>query len=277
MGYDAYVHCDCYKQGKTPKPPHEEYIVFDEEGLYLHVPGLYEKDQEKFWEMENEFEQWKRSACPHEDMEIASEHLANIMGMGAFRTLVAEMGGSKRFPVLSKYLPTSNGGCLPWESAGNLLRELADLEAEKTKEMQAVLIEKSSGEVLHSVNAEKVLFFVYSAGNERNCCLDKDGFFIVVEKRSLLKTRRLEVFRSMHFRQEKTGINQYLFTDIPSGKKYKSKLGIMAPESPLQCKSNEFLVEIRGATIADEYSYIIPKLKKLAHAAIQTKNPIHWC
>lgn len=133
MSYSGYVICNCYMDGLTVDPPYKEFVRFDEDGLYLMVPeDIWEKNTEQALRMEAEFDDWKFTACEHEEMELAHEYLSNIIGMGSFRHVVNELGGKDRFPILSTYLPTVNGGILAAEFAKQLFGELTELENEQS-------------------------------------------------------------------------------------------------------------------------------------------------
>ena len=129
MGYSAFVNCNCYKEGKLKENFYlSENIIEGAEGLELDLD----------WETNEEehilFSRWKESkACEHEDMEYCYEELANISGMGAFRTICSELG-IEEFPILNTYLPTSNDGYLPAKYAKGLLEELNKMKGIRTKE-----------------------------------------------------------------------------------------------------------------------------------------------
>lgn len=54
----------------------------DDEGPYLEIPNeIWERDREEVFKMDAAFDEWKRTACEHKDMELASEYLSNISGM----------------------------------------------------------------------------------------------------------------------------------------------------------------------------------------------------
>lgn len=221
MSYSAYVVCNCYKDGKTIEPPHKEYLRFDEEGLYLDIPSeIWAKDIEKVHQMDEDFNEWERTACEHEEMKLADEYLSNILGMMAFRYLVQELIGKDKLPILAQYLPTANGGILPSEFAQQALDELFLLEKEQTAEEKVMLIEKSTGKLKTSVNSETYRFFVFTAYNRNTYGLDKDGFFILENVNKNGEEISYIVFRSNNFIQRTISKKYYKLIDIPSGKRY---------------------------------------------------------
>lgn len=79
MGLDAFVSCNCYKEGKTspfPLPELEQYFGLFDGGWHLKMPN-----RDYRIEIDLEIDRWMLDdACEHEFMKIASEHLANWSG-----------------------------------------------------------------------------------------------------------------------------------------------------------------------------------------------------
>lgn len=276
MSYSAYVICNCYKDGKTKEPPHREFLRFDEDGLYLDIPNeLWEKDEEKVYQMDADFDEWKRTACEHEEMELAGEYLSIISGMGAFRHIVSELGGKNKFPILTEYLPTANGGILPSEFAQQTLDELLLLENEHTTEEKVVLTEKSTGNLKASVSSDTYWFFVFTAYNKNTYGIDKDGFFILENVKDKDEELSYIMFRSNNFIQQTISKDLYKFIDIPSGESYDCSVKLH-PNEEEATDEYEFEVKIERVGIASEYEYMIKPLKRLAKASILSGNPIQW-
>lgn len=135
MGYDAFVKCNCYKEGKIAKnPSYEHYVRENEEGLWLDLK--WETNKEKF----QEFESWVRNnPCKHADMRLCSEHLANISGMTQFTSKIRDLGGSK-YPTLSNHLPKSNDGFLAVKYAGTMLDELLAFDKETSNGFSYIVL-----------------------------------------------------------------------------------------------------------------------------------------
>ncbi len=276
MGYSAFVICSCYKDGKTNEPPHKEFLRFDEEGLYLDIPDeLWEKNEDKVYQMEADFNEWKRTACEHEEMELADEYLSNISGMEAFRHIVGELGGKGKFPILTEYLPTVNGGVLPSEFAQQALDELLLLEKELTNEEKVVLIEKSTARLIASVSSDTYWFFVFTANNKNTYGIDKDGFFILENVKEKGEETSYVMFRSNNFVQQTISKDRYKFIDIPSGKSFECTEKLF-PNEDDDTNDHHFIVQIERVGIAGEYEYMIDPLKRLARASILSGNPVHW-
>ncbi len=277
MGYNAFVPCNCYRQGLATSPPHPELVAIDEDGsVYIDFPaGLWEQNQALYLQMDQAFDDWRDHACTHPGMEAADERLANMSGMAAFRRIVAERGANGRFPVLAAHLPQANCGHLPATDAPALLRELAELAAEPNEEL-IVLREQLSGELVYSVNLGGQAVFVF-ATIRYYYGLDQAGFFIAEKRKSWFKRREEHLlrFRAHNFRQERLADKRYRFTDLDSGHQYECVAGLRVAEAepaPLAT----FGVTQETAPLAREYEYILAPLRRLAEAAMQTGNPICW-
>lgn len=274
MSYSAYVVCDCFREGKTTPPPHQKYLRFDEDGLYIDIPDELWSESEAA-QMESEFNNWKDTACEHDEMDFAFESLCNNYGMVAFRHIIRTYGGQEKFPILSDYLPSANGGVLPSNFAEQALDELLLLEQETSYEEKIILNEKESKDVLASINADTHHFLVYSAYNKYAYGIDGEGFFILENKNN--KNITSVIFRSNHFIQKHIRSNHYQFIDIASGKYFECNTKLYPNEEKNISKHQyEFSVQREKVDIASEYSYIIEPLKRLLKASIITNNPIHW-
>ena len=276
MSYSAYVVCECHKLGKTIEPPHKEFLRFDEEGLYLDIPDyLREKDEDAFFQMYSDFDEWERTACEHEEMKLADEYLSNISGMGAFRYVVNELGGEDKYPILTKYLPTANGGILPNEFAQQALEEITLLENEKTIEEKVLLIEKSTKSLIVSVSSDTYQLFIFTAQNKNNYGIDKDGFFIIENVKENDKILSYVMFRSNNFIQKVISKDTYKFTDKESDTSFECSASLYSIEGEGTI-DYEFEITKEKVGIAEEYDYMIVPLKKLLNASIISGNPIHW-
>ncbi|MDO6433647.1 hypothetical protein Q4E93_23755 [Flavitalea sp. BT771] len=276
MSYSAFVNCNCYTDGKTAAPPYKEFISFDDEGVYLEITSeMWKKNEELCYKMDKEFDEWKRTACEHKDMNAAYEYLSNMSGMAAFKHIVHKLGGKDKFPILTEYLPTVNGGTLPAGFANKLLQELEDLGNETTPEEFVSLQEKSTGDLKASVKSDSREIFVYTANNKINYGIDKDGFFILQNKKKYNGVVPKIVFRSINFLQQTISKSVYRFIDIPTTKSFECSVKLHPDEENVAIEF-EFIVIKKKNAIANEYQYILEPLRKLAIASLLTGNPIIW-
>jgi len=271
MSYGAYVICNCFKNGKTKEPPHKEFLRFDIDDPYLDIPDdLWEKDENKAYQMEAEFYEWKQTACEHEEMELIYENFSNISGMAAFRDIMNKLGGIENFPILTKYLPKTNDGILPAKFAQQALNELLLLEKEFTLEEKVELIEKSTGIKIASTNKNSDWLFVF-AKNDFTFGIDRNGFFI----QKIIKGIPTFMFRSVNFIQKTISQTSYKFTDIKSGKSFECSIELYSNVEEAT-KDYEFEVINKKVVIANEYEYIIKPLIKVMKASVNSGNPVHW-
>ena len=276
MSYSAFVICNCFKEGKTTEPPHKEFLKFDDDGLYLDVPiEIWEKDEERTFQMESDFEEWKRTSCEHEDMELAYEHLSNESGMGAFKKIIQQLGGKNKFPVLTNYLPIANGGILPSEFSQLALNELELIEQANISEKRINLIEKSTGELLATTDLESYSIFSFFDVNKRYG-IDKNGFFILEIETKNDENVAYVMFRSNNFIQKRVSQETIKFTDKETGKHYFSTHEIKPFYSEVKSDILEFSLEFETVKVADYYKFMIEPLKILTKASIASGNPIHW-
>lgn len=276
MGFNAFVICRCYQDGKTEEPPGKEYVKFDSDGLYIDVPNNIDKEQR--WELEDKFDKWRSSACPHKEMELCCEHLSNNQGMYDFINMLIEKKG---YPILSECLPRVNGGMMLPEQAKDCRDELERLESMDLSQIKIQLHEVFTPKLLMDVDKDHNRTFILTAYNKRNCVLSEDGFIITENKtKSDGETLRYIVFQSKHFTVQK--VRKFFFnkkplfryTDIDTGKRYECDINL---DSENLSPSKEFVVSETALKIIDEYSYIIEPLRKLIRASLDTGNPIHWC
>lgn len=272
MSFSAYVVCDCYQKGKIPPPPHKEFFKFDENGIYLDIP---EEHCENASEMYEEFDNWKMNACEHEDMELISESLCTNLGMFLFREFVQVVGGEKKYPILTKYLPEANGGILPAEFAKQALDELLRLEQEPYEEEETQLRENESNDLLAFTRSDRNFPFIYTAYMEYVFLIDKEGFHILHNVQEGDETIPYIAFQSKKFIQHPLSEDQFLYVDMETGDSFESSTSIYPiGETP----TKDYVIKVVSEILkpAERYSFLIESLKKLLEASMQTGNPIHW-
>lgn len=269
MGYDAFVKCNCYKEGKTTKPPFEEYTSFDFEfGIDINPPDeIYKNDEKKYYEILSDFDNWKDTACEHENMDYLSLRVGNISAMSAFRNMIKQLNTNDRLPILSNQLPTSNDGHLPVELAPQLLAELKLISG---KIDIISLFEVASKEEIASVDTTTQWCFQfyknYIAG------IDCFGFFIL-EK---VEEHYCAVFKSHDFSIQKIDAEQFRYTDIERQIHFDCPINLFKQE---ENKKNilYFKTRIETIDVFSRFQYMIETLQALGEASMLTGNPIVWC
>lgn len=263
MSYSAYVCCNCYKEGKAVRPPHEEYVTITPLGIEFNFP-------QKWWSRKarpanEKFYNWLSSACQHPDMIYAHEHLTNISGMASFRSAINETG---LFPIISSQLPENNGGFLPLELTHGFLKELETLENCSAAEEIIHLFETKTKRTVYSINTKYVEAFALLGGHGLFFTLSVEGFSVLNKQSELL-------FRAHSFSQVKE-FDKYWFINSKNGTRFLSPLPIeMGTNNPV-ANSIDFNTETSALLLRENYSYIISPLKKLCLAALETNNPVCW-
>lgn len=264
MGYDARVYCRCFQDGKIPRPYFADFICYDydEDGLTLCLPDDIKKDNDKTTKIENDFYyDWLENGCEHRGMYLANEWVGNISAMSEFRQFVANYPNI--YPILHQYLPTVNGGTVPAHLAKNLLQELTHIQNRKDTSEKIILKEVGKDDCITHTHINTQTLFILTSKPTYYFYLGNRGFFIGDSQDYL-------VFESLHFYQEKLGNNQFIFTDIKTGKNFHCHYGIVD-----KLKS-EFIVSKKQVLISEDFTYIVTPLIKVTKASIETGNPIHW-
>lgn len=273
MGYGAFVNCNCYKKGlvKT-EPPYKQYLNPDDYEFVWDLDIPEEVEIEKAIEMDAAFDEWKANACEHEDMKYVDEHLTNIAGMGQFKDAIHQLGGSTTFPVLTKYLPTSNDGTLPSEYAIHALEEVTSLGEAAIPGKHIVLHEEQTQTQLASCVAGSHSLFVLNGKDDTCYGIDQDGFFIL---QNCMTNARI-VFRSNHFSQTKVAGNRYQLTDYKNGDIYVGE-PLFLPKEGESHPFYTFSITPKKTSVDEVFGNIIETLKRLLQASIETGNPVVWC
>ncbi|MDO4441705.1 MAG: hypothetical protein Q4B81_05950 [Moraxella sp.] len=262
MGYDARVHCRCFQDDKIPRPYFSDFIKYDNDGLSLYLPEYIKNDENQSRKIEDDFDDWLENGCKHEGMHLATEYLTNIAGMAQFRQFVANH--SNIYPILHQYLPTVNGGTVPAHLAKNLLQELTHIQNRKDTSEKIFLKEVGNDDYITHTHINTQTLFILTSKPTYYFYLGNRGFFIGDSQDYL-------VFESLHFYQEKLGDNQFIFTDIKTGKNFHFHYGIVDKSK------SEFIVSKEQVLISEDFTYIVTPLIKVVKASIDTGNPIHWC
>lgn len=177
---------------------------------------------------------------------------------------------------MNKFLPTANGGILPAEFASEALNELTEFEIERVSENRTLLFEKSTNELIASVNSDTYLIFFFTAFNKYNYGIDKYGFIILENINENSQEVSYEIFRSKKFIQKYISKDKFGFIDKKTNNSFICNIGLNPHESNPE-KDYEFIIKEENVKVSNEYKYMIEPLKKLILASIESGNPIHWC
>ncbi len=271
MGLDAYVPCNCYKDGKTKPPPFpEDYIFFEEETGMPELAQPYSEDDEKW----NTFMDWRLTACEHEDMEIASERIANWGGLRYFQQALDRVGW-EHFPTLRDEIPDYNGGFTPPQASAKALEELKFFQEQRKLGSYPFLIDTERGTELREYTEAYEGIFIMDGRHGMFIGFDKDGLFFIKqpEGKSVLRAGKL-VFQAKRVEQQIRGSikKQVVYTDLDTGKQF-----VCQTEIEFDGRCPRYMHVEQRSIDPSEFDYIIIPLTKVFKASVEIGNPVYWC
>lgn len=107
MGLDAWVHCNCIKEGKTRPHPFPELLAFDETG----EPTL-KSDGDINLKLWLKHDKWYRDSCPHSGY-LVEKRLGNLASVAYVRGFL-EDNSPNDFPLLLGRVVYSGTHCGDW-------------------------------------------------------------------------------------------------------------------------------------------------------------------
>ena len=121
MSLDAFVRCNCVRDGKAKPHPFADRLIFDERG----EPSLSGDVSEEDWETHH---RWLSESCDHNGFMVG-ESLGNITLAKHLRDFLRGLQGepAPRFPILLKkvvYDGTHTGDWIGSKDAARLLQEV---------------------------------------------------------------------------------------------------------------------------------------------------------
>lgn len=266
MGLDAFVYCNCFKEGKTTEPPLDKsLIVIDEEGFYnLNIP-----ESEETFPLYQDLTEWMKICCKHKDMLYAYERVGSWSMVAFFKGILINIG-EKHLPILLNSTPTGNEGIFPAKLATKALVELNYLKRNIRSCTGTFLIDEKRDEELYYHIGSYGSEFFWNGEEKISFGLDEQGFFISDDD------NKTEVFRSMHFSiKRKSDIKSsqeivYEFYDFDKKIKAEVNNTIGTVDMPAELRVVNRKLKVK------DIGFIIQSLKKLMKASIKTGNPIVW-
>lgn len=270
MGLDAFVRCNCWGS-RPPEPPELRGLTcVDDYDDSIDLRAPYRHDVTLF----RRLQEWIRSFCPHEEMELVSEHVSNWGGVSAFLAAL-HSAGADRFPALIAAMPKANGGRADVTTARRMLAELDAFDAAGVLGRRTVLIAEDDESEVRDVAAGNECVMALSASQQVG--LDDHGVFVQRGDEVVFRSRRFEqilepvttpnsttaILRALDSGQSCSGVIAIGHYGVDESGRYRP--------SHARC----FRVEIASLTSA-KYGYITASLRKLCNASIATGNPILW-
>jgi hypothetical protein len=284
MGLDATVMCTCYAEGRTTPPPVAPSLVHVDDDGYLALRGGY-GDSEA---MDLRFEAWLRTACAHEDMDHATEHIANWTGYRLFQQALADAGW-ERFPVLREELPERNGGFTSAAQAERGLVELQHFRGMGRLPERWALVDSESGEPVQvPVRAYEGVFMLSGS--------DRLEFGVAPHVFFIQSTDGVRLFEARRFGQEisnesatSTSGVVVRYSDLESAARFECRSAVSGepipwPDGRMQDDDHRFrfryprrLHVAAQIQTADDFEYVLGPLDRIFRAAVETGNPVRWC
>jgi hypothetical protein len=119
MGLDAWVRCNCIKEGNVPPHPFPELLAFDETGEPT-LKGGGDIDL-TLW---LKHDKWYRDSCPHSGC-LAEKRLGNIAAVAYVREFL-ENNSPHGFPLLLKRVVYSGTHSGDWVAASDVPQLLTE-------------------------------------------------------------------------------------------------------------------------------------------------------
>ena len=282
MTLDAFVVCNCYKEGKTtpfPLPELVKYLNWNEDGyLRFDLPIENSKEAHEI------YRKWEQKACKHEYMYYARECISNWAGYRLFQQALAQIGW-EHLPTLRAELPEFNAqGHMLAEASAQMLVELASLKARENWGTNVFLIDSETGKKIHSYIAvyQGVLMADRHQGVEIG--FDPHGFFIrEMENEDLpASLPRREFFRAMGLEQRLLSNDENGYPLVVeyynpgTGERFDSATGITSGgvKPPWKCPS---LMHVEERPIGpNDFAYVIEPLEIVCKASVETGNAVIW-
>jgi hypothetical protein len=267
MGLDAAVRCRCWEEGKTTACPFPDLIAVgtDLDQLELNLP--WEGNEEKHWR----FDRWRISCCAHHGMWLVNERIGNWSGIRDFQQALRSVGAA-RFATLLAQIPNNNGGRTSVEVAKSCLAELDAFASLGAFGRQIWLIDAETGDRVHNhIEAYDGVFIQSGKGEHIDIGIDARGLFV-------RRPEGDELFRSMSFEQIKHGEHEFALRDLATSKQILSSVGIQnlrVAETDSPRYPRRLMVE-ETTNHAQEYRYIVERLRTVFEAAVAADHPASW-
>ena len=281
MGLDAFVACNCLRDGKLSNPLEPftmDDVYRDAEGLlssrmldcFLVQLG-FEEYMRCYGALDRRFSDWLDKPCEHEGREYLSECVSNWSGIGQFRSIVASLGGEVAYPILSHLLPGGDGGSFPAELAAEAIEEIDELVEFAKHLVFNSLVCEGFEEPIWSCADRFTGPFMMAPYLEVG--MDGDRVYFATEDRRVTSRR---------FRQEPigpaecNGSQEMEITVCETGERLRIFDSIGPSGEPKTVR--EFWIELREAPFMYEGRYLTAeRIGSLLAASLETGNPVQWC
>jgi len=283
-GLDAYVHCNCYEEGKTTEPPVDRALIYQYNDTWLGVRYPKGMSQEESRALDDKMYEWEKNCCQHPYRRICDVRVGNLSGIEKFCDAVVKAGGyPNKYPTLTSIIPRNNDGFVEASQFSQVLTELEDFCNHLEQQVGVFVVDVKTGNTIFSCVQPTLIS--WSKAEKINVGFDREGLFVVETddkatfdyfldmkgSNGIANVIAIEKFRSKHFtRKLLTDRDWVLLTDVATNKQCRVKFPPLFPKIEVL----EFKVITRSFKSSDFLA--IEALRKLLNASINTGNPIHW-
>lgn len=294
MGLDAFVTCNCWRDGKSKPPPvPRERIRLDADGwLELDMPEPIDP------ELQQAFDEWSDdpAACSHSDMDAAFERISNYGGFRHFEYALHTLG-AERFPTLTK-IPIQ--GSTQASASAHALEEL-ELFRRICRIPMWDIVESETGEVAIRDVPPEGRFILRGKKQPYDLWADRYGIFFVPTERlspggidgtqsgpsaqdRIDAPRRGPdaVFASARFEQVGVGGDKLdpvvQYTDLETGRTITTTHALfVGGEDHHKGRLATRCHIVSRPLTAEDFEYILAPLKIVFEASARTGNSVIWC
>jgi hypothetical protein len=270
MGYDAFVRCNCYKEGKINKPYFSEYLVETVDGFELNLPKDILNDKNLSEKIENDFYEWEYKGCEHENMQYFNCRIANAGGMGWLIGAIKYINKSEKIPLFMDYIEHGNGGYLSYENIHEFKNEVD-------------IFKKHGGAPIHE--------FRYINENNNAALYDTISFDMQDDKNILFSKNNIEIYviNGNFYITENSNIvfqvdnfviykqkHDFSYVNTMTKEKYTCKYIFENKYFSIYTK-NRFTFKKNTDYFVERFECFADDFYDLIKASLETKNPIIWC
>ena len=293
MGHDAYVRCNCLKEGRTKPYPFDYDFSFSEEG-WLDVEGGPPPRSSRYLAVKT----WLETACEHPQMRYVDVWLGTTQTVAAFGQLLKDIG-IEHFPKLYANLPPVDyDGTMTPEAATQMLEDLSRFGTLESPGTYAVLMDSQTKRKIWDSLSHSGNIFQFGGSSRLMMGVDPDGFFIktvlseiaidamagilVAAARGHLEIK--ELFRARQFeRRVDYDTGNVVYIDLDSESRFVCEdennlwqvIDMPGFQRGTWQSATRLSVERRAMTL-DSFRTLLDGLQQVCIASIETGNPVRW-
>jgi len=263
MGLDAYVQCNCIKEGKVKPPPFDITNIVCKDNVWTLTENA---DDQTF----SDYIEWEENACDHPNFHYIYDRISNTSGSNVLSSALKYIGND-HFPILTSLWGKPQ---IPSELSKKAFQELEFLKNKIPNLKGNFLLDFETGEEYCKVFEGEERWF-YSHGGRYYYILSDNGFYITgsennkqfMSKKFVQRVETIASDNDVEFKVD--------FEDIATGRIHKTNKPIMRcinwNERKFYFPKIIYTIN-RNLDVRDFSSLKV--LKNLFQASIITGNPV---